>query len=548
MLLQVVIVFAYLLVFGNSAERGEECVDQSGEKAVCTGLQSCRLSAPSSNSSTIGDKIQISISVCGYDNEPLVCCKTVSSAIENSVNVVSTASTVSFNNTTQTSQIESSTTSNSFNVNQENKSQKPLFTSPPLQTTSKTTEINNDNSIEFNNLPNVLPLQSNNTTSTILPTSTSPFIPITSASVETAPVSTFIETTTTFQPISFSPPFIPSPSMKVAPVSELIETTTTNQPISGSPLFIPTPASVDVAAISEFTETPSFDRYAFSKKVNKLLPDRNTCGFQNARERSKNSPIATIDEFPWTVLLKYRYGYGYSYDQNAGFRCMGTLISNRYVITAAECIINHQDLFYVESVRLGEWLIPSVNDCFYHNNGDECADKVVDVGIEKKILHPDYDPSCSLNNIALIRLKRNINYTTFIRPICLPVENLPEPCLGTILTTSGWGVTRHGCQLDLKSKINLPVLSNDKCINPFANFPQLLENQFCIGTTTSNTICLTDSGGGLMVISHEDKPQWYLEGVIPEGFACNQKYGPGIYTRVTKYIGWILDTISHDTF
>lgn len=66
-------------------------------------------------------------------------------------------------------------------------------------------------------------------------------------------------------------------------------------------------------------------------------------------------------------------------------------------------------MLYRESVRLGEWLIPSVNDCVY--DGGECTDKVVDVGIEKRIPHPDYEPSCGLHDIALIRLDKDINYS-----------------------------------------------------------------------------------------------------------------------------------------
>lgn len=50
-----------------------------------------------------------------------------------------------------------------------------------------------------------------------------------------------------------------------------------------------------------------------------------------------------------------------------------------------------------------------------------------------------------------------------------------------------------------------------------------------------------------MAVSREDKPQWYLEGIIPEGFGCDQRCHPGMYIRVAKYMRWVLDTISKDT-
>lgn len=74
----------------------------------------------------------------------------------------------------------------------------------------------------------------------------------------------------------------------------------------------------------------------------------------------------------------------------------------------------------------------------------KCADPVVDAGIEKIIVHPQYNNASrdKHHDIALIRLNQNVKYSKFIKPICLPVDGLSSGLItGNKLHVAGWGQT-----------------------------------------------------------------------------------------------------------
>lgn len=92
------------------------------------------------------------------------------------------------------------------------------------------------------------------------------------------------------------------------------------------------------------------------------------------------------------------------------------------------------------NVRLGEYDTSTTRDCIE----DDCADPVVNIGIDTQIAHPDYDDNRrnKANDIGLIRLSADVNYTFFIQPICLPSAlNFSRSEPATRLNSAGWGRT-----------------------------------------------------------------------------------------------------------
>lgn len=96
--------------------------------------------------------------------------------------------------------------------------------------------------------------------------------------------------------------------------------------------------------------------------------------------------------------------------------------------------------FHSKGVRLGEWDLNSDPDC----QDDLCADEVVDIPIAERIVHENYHPHSRdhENDIALLRLNQSVQFTKWIKPLCLPVVSSlrdKEYDDKNVLTIAGWG-------------------------------------------------------------------------------------------------------------
>lgn len=64
-------------------------------------------------------------------------------------------------------------------------------------------------------------------------------------------------------------------------------------------------------------------------------------------------------------------------------------------------------------------------------------------GVARIINHQDYDPRTNDNDIALLRLSSPVEFTTFVRPVCLDAPGSDVPA-GTETWVTGWGTIGSG--------------------------------------------------------------------------------------------------------
>lgn len=159
----------------------------------------------------------------------------------------------------------------------------------------------------------------------------------------------------------------------------------------------------------------------------------------------------------------------------------------------------------------------------------------------KIIPHPAYNTSLFTDDIALLRLSREIIYSDYIQPICLWDPNLSYSRNGVAV---GWGYTENDMLSDALKFVELPIVPTLTCLISDRHFfgTFLTENSFCAGYLNGTNVCSGDSGGSLAF--EDDDNVWRIRGIISlstrrsNSDICNPKHYV-IFTDVAKFLSWI---------
>ncbi|KAM7412443.1 hypothetical protein PAMA_020026 [Pampus argenteus] len=223
---------------------------------------------------------------------------------------------------------------------------------------------------------------------------------------------------------------------------------------------------------------------------------------------------------PWQVLIRRSDGYGF---------CGGTLVSDRWVVSAAHCFDETAD-----HITIGDY------DKQRMDPGEQL------IKIQQVVVHPHFHSFTFDSDIALLYLARPIVRGPTAIPACLPDIYLSKYLLkeNNHGTVTGWGTTHYlGRSSRFLRKVALPVVSYRDCT--MSTEQVITDNMFCAGYLEASIDACSGDSGGPFVVNY--RGTWFLTGVVSWGEKCAARGKYGVYTRLGNFLSWIRDTMNrHD--
>ncbi|XP_020715538.1 chymotrypsinogen A-like [Ceratitis capitata] len=267
------------------------------------------------------------------------------------------------------------------------------------------------------------------------------------------------------------------------------------------------------------------------------LLNKNKCGCISDT-RIGNGVNAVLGEFPWMAILLYA---------NRTPFCGGSIITDRYILTAAHCIKNG-----LHFVRLGEHNLSTELDCLHRNRKCRTYLEFAVDPERKPIAHPKYNLFSNYKDIALIKINGTIDFNCYkhIKPICLPTSEIVSHDADMVL--AGWGLKKNNREADVLQRGVLKLFPLDVCKKVYKRYTGIDESKICVGTGENKTVsCPGDSGAPLISKTEYKSGDYTLArytqiGLVSLGSAlsCGESTStPSLYENIEDSMPWITHTI-----
>ncbi|KAM9584079.1 serine protease 27 [Trichechus inunguis] len=246
------------------------------------------------------------------------------------------------------------------------------------------------------------------------------------------------------------------------------------------------------------------------------------CGRPRMLNRMVGGEDAQDGEWPWQVSIQ----------RNGSHFCGGSLITARWVLSAAHCFPNTSEMSLYRVLLGARQLVKPGPHAVYAQ-------------VKRVESNPLYQGMASSADVALVELEEAVTFTDYIIPVCLPDPSVFKA--GMNCSVTGWGSPSEQDHLPnprVLQKLAVPIIDTQKCNLLYSKDkdsdfqPQTIkDDMLCAGFAEGKKdACKGDSGGPLVCLVDQS---WLQAGVISWGEGCARRNRPGVYIRVTAHHDWI---------
>ncbi|XP_034624758.1 serine protease 33-like [Trachemys scripta elegans] len=314
------------------------------------------------------------------------------------------------------------------------------------------------------------------------------------------------------------------------------------------------------------------------------------CGKPLVSGRILNGQNAQDGAWPWQVSVR----------QNGSHICGGTLISESWVVSAAQCFrpsalgkpspcgvmcgcfpaaLPQRWLHFSTTQAIPLWYHyaavpqqcfpasrPVINSVYRVQLGetrifDQTRNQTFSA-VKRIILHPSYDSATHQADIALVELENPISLTATISPVCLLDASVHVPA-GKSCWVTGWGKRLPQVSSSLSATLQeVEVLAVDstacnsryrEALKKPVGYSLIKDDMLCAGDMKGYKGFAPGDGGGPLVC--QENGTWYLGGIVSwlltttvNGVTSVADGYPGVYNRPNAHNEWIQKNVPGVTF
>ncbi|KAG5875933.1 hypothetical protein JTB14_036466 [Gonioctena quinquepunctata] len=244
---------------------------------------------------------------------------------------------------------------------------------------------------------------------------------------------------------------------------------------------------------------------------------------------------AEVGQYPWLTAIFALDNHG-----NYDYKCSGTLISQKHVITAGRCV----QYYKIQVVKTEDiLLVMGTNDLEHWSSNGAVTRKARHVDT-----HPDYkkNPDSAHADMSIISMDVPVQFSSVIRPVCLwKGDSDLYPITTKMGSIAGYGqdenAQKAGSLHAMKAKhTEIPIVSQFDCLLSDIAFTNITSDRtFCAGGKGSGP-CIGDSGSGFVL---NIDGVYYLRGIasfaLSKNGKCEIQHKYAVFCDTAKFTDWV---------